>query len=299
MPFFSFNSAFLVTLRIRRIGLIAICFFIGVLVSFAQTGVGIPGFYSAGYSVKECFQAFKFTPGFKADSIASNRILKGIRIWRSVSLENSQNEFVLNGNADCENIGLLEIIKFGVFEKGLHVFSSDNFDDVSRTLIGKNAFLRLLTLNDSLTRPYFDENGEVVKGNALTSKYRMGSDIKSYLIKEDWITNSYTGQIEKWIIGIAPVVYDPATEKTFPLFWMYYPEWRNFLSVFKAKNVFTHEGISFEDVFAKRFFVSQISKESNLFDRSIKSYNHGADTYLESELIKEKLKNAESDLFQH
>lgn len=249
--------------------------------------------------MKECFQDFKFKPGFKPDSLPANRILKGIRIWRSVSLENRQNEFVLNGGADCENMGLLEIIKFGVFEKGLHVFSSDNFGEVSRTLISKNAFLKLLTLNDSLSLPSFNENGEEIKSSASVRKYRMGSDIISYLIKEDWITNSYTGKTEKWIVGIAPIVYDPGAEKTLPLFWLYYPEWRSLFSAFKAKNVFTHEGITFEDVFAKRFFISQISKESNVFDRSIKSYSHSADTYLENELIKEKLKNAESDLFQH
>ncbi|PBQ33062.1 hypothetical protein CNR22_15175 [Sphingobacteriaceae bacterium] len=258
-----------------------------------------PDGYADTYSVKECFQAPKFTPGFKADSIAPNRVLKGIRIWRSVSLENRENQLVLNGTNKCEDMGLLEIIKFGVFEKGLHVFSSDDFNDAARTRIDKKTFKTLLLLNDSISMPAFDEKGEPVASGASLKKYLMGNDIKSYLIKEDWITNSYSGKTEKYIVGIAPLVYDSKTEKTVPLFWIYYPEWKSLLSAFKAKNVYTHEGINFAEVFAKRLFVSQISKESNVFDRGIKAYKHGSDTYLESELIKEKLNNAESDLFQH
>lgn len=82
-------------------------------------------------------------------------------------------------------------------------------------------------------------------------------------------------------------------------FKIYYPEWKNLFSAFSARNFYSYEPLTFEDVFSKRYFVSQISKESNVFDRNLKSHNHGNDVYLESELIKEKLNNAESDLFQH
>jgi len=231
--------------------------------------------------------------------MAANHVMKGIRIWRSVSLENHQNELIMNGSGDCEEIGLLEIIKFGVFEKQLHVFSSDNFDEAAKTVLDKRSVFKMLMLNDSTVIPAFNEKGEEITSASTVKKYRMGNDIKSYLIKEDWLTNSYSGKAEKYIIGIAPLVYDPKTEKTVPLFWLYYPEWKSLLSAFKARNFFTHEGITFEDVFTKRFFVSRISKESNVFDRGIKSRMHHMDIYLESELIKEKLNNAESDLFQH
>jgi hypothetical protein len=123
--------------------------------------------------------------------------------------------------------------------------------------------------------------------------------VKSYLLKEDWIINSKSGEMEKYIVGIAPLVYNKQTNKIVPLFWLYYPEWKELFASFEAANVYSYERINFYQVFERRYFVSQINKESNVFDRSIKDAKHGAEINMENELIKEKLRNSESDLFEH
>jgi len=265
----------------------------------AQVGVGAPGKYAGVFSAANCFKQSNYLPGFKPDSLKANYIMKGVRIWRSVSLENKQNELVLNDGVHCSNIGLFEIIKFGIFEKQLNVFSSDDFNEANTTRLSRDLILKMITSGDSSAVPAFDANGEPTKEISSSKKYLMGGDIKCFLVKEDWITNSNSGKTEKYIIGLAPLVYDVKTEKTTALFWLYYPEWKALFAAFTAKNLYAYEPVSFEGVFRKRYFVSQISKESNVFDRRVKSFNHGNDMQLESELIKEKLNNAESDLFQY
>jgi hypothetical protein len=267
---------------------------------FAQGGVDNPGLYKKGeFSVVDCFKQSQFLNTFKADSLTSNYILKGQRIWRSVSLDNKQNQILLNSNNECVVIGLFEIIKFGLFEKKLNAFSSDDFNHADKYHLKENQLLKLIQLNDSTLTKNFDALGNEKEELIVNNRYLFGSDIKSYLIKEDWILNSRTGKSEKYIIAIAPLVYDSKSEKTIPLFWLYYPEWKNMFALFEAKNFYSFEEISYDDVFMKRYFVSIISKESNVFDRTTKAYKHGNDAYLESELIKEKLMNSEMDLFQY
>ena len=101
------------------------------------------------------------------------------------------------------------------------------------------------------------------------------------------------------MIGIAPLAYNKKFKKTMPLFWIYYPEWKELLSSFQAKNQYSNEEITFNDVFSRKLFISLISKENNIFDRSIKSTFHEKDFYLESELIKEKILIYQENLFHH
>jgi gliding motility associated protien GldN len=266
----------------------------------AQGGVDDPGMYKKGmFSVVDCFKKSQFLNTFKADSLAPNYILKGQRIWRSVSLDNKQNQILLNTNNECAVIGLFEIIKFGLFEKKLNAFSSDDFNQVDKYHLNENQLIKCIQLNDSVLIKNFDALGNEKEELIGNKRYLFGSDIKSYLIKEDWIFNSQSGKSEKYIIAIAPLIYDSKTEKVIPLFWLYYPEWKNMFALFEAKNFYSFEKISYDDVFTKRYFVSIISKESNVFDRTTKAYKHGNDAYLESELIKEKLMNSEMDLFQY
>lgn len=264
-----------------------------------DTGVAGPGKYIATYSAKDCFSKRSYRAGFRPDSLRPNQIMKGVRIWRSISMDNKQNEGILNSTGNCMEVGLFEIIKFGVFEKQLHLFSSDNFDDAAHTVLSRDGVLRLITINDSSAVPAFDANGEPVADVRTVKQYRMGADVKSYLIKEDWVTSSLNGKTEKYIIGIAPLVFDEKSGKTIPLFWLYYPEWKGLFAAFPAKNMYSHEPVTLEDVFRKRYFFSVVSKESNVFDRGLKTHKHGEDVFVESEAIKEKMNNNQTDLFQH
>ncbi len=266
-----------------------------------QSGAGVwtNGKYTNDYTVLDCFKNSKYQGIFKADTIKSNYVLKGQKIWRTINLENKENQRILNSTSKCSDIGLFEIMKFGLFQKKLNAFSSDNFNETKSNHLTEVQLLNMIVFRDTSIIPVFDSDGNEKKEISITNRYMFGTDIKSFLMKENWVINNYSGQLEKNIIGIAPLIYDKKTSKVVPLFWIYYLEWKELLSSFEAKNYYSDEPITFNDVFTRKLFISLISKENNLFDRSVKATNHGKDFYLESELIKERVINYEEDLFHH
>ena len=281
--------------------LTALCCSLTQLV-FAQSNPSVydnPTNYSKDYTVSDCFKNVEYKGTFKADTIKSNYILKGQKIWRSISLQNKENELIFNHNGTCSEVNLFEIIKYGIFQKKLNVFSSDDFNEVKNHRLTQQQVTQLISFKDSSTNAVFDANGNQTTEVFKTNRYLMGSDIAYFLLKENWITNSRSGKLEKVIIGIAPLFYDQKTEKTRPLFWLYYPEWKELFSSFTAKNYYSEEHITFNDVLQRKLFISLISKESNVFDRTIKSTFRDRDFYLESENIKERIINYEEDLFSH
>jgi gliding motility associated protien GldN len=259
-------------------------------------GTAGPGAYTE-YNVKDCFVDSLFYTGFNSRPFKPNYILKGTPIWRTISLENKQNKLVFSTDKKCEQISLIELLKFGLFEKKLNAFNSDNFNEAEKTVLSAKQIELALSFKDSSEVTSFDANGTETKNTLVEKRYVIAKDIVNYLIKEDWIINNYSGQLEKYIVAIAPLVRDKKTEKVIPLFWIYYLEWQGLFNAFTAKNYSSQEEITYRDVFERNYFASQISKENNLFDRSVKSVNHGQDAYLESEIIKEKARNFESDLF--
>ena len=107
------------------------------------------------------------------------------------------------------------------------------------------------------------------------------------------------------IIGIAPVrdVIDPNAGEVRGqsiLFWINYPESREFFSrhyAFNPYNDFVKH--SWEDIFEMRFFDSYIVKEDNEYDREIQAYAAGIDAVLESERIKMELFKFEHELWNY
>lgn len=260
-------------------------------------GIDKPPIYE--FTIRECFKNLKYSGKFFTDSLKPNNVLMGRRFWRTISLENKQNQLLFSSGTDCSQIGFFEIIKFGLFEKKLNAFFSDDFNNVIKNRCNGEQLLKKITYKDSSEIVKFDAEGNEKKTIAVEKRYLLNKDIKTYLLKEDWIFNNYSGQLEKKIIAIAPLVFDEPRKKTVPLFWLYYDEWKELFESFEAKNYYGEFLINFRDVLEKKYFVSVISKESNVFDRPIKSYKGGNDINMESELIKEKVLNSESDLFQY
>jgi len=225
-------------------------------------------------------------------------VLKGEKIWRSINLENKQNQLAFNNGSKCAEVGLFEIIKFGLFKKNLHAFSSDDFNDTKRHQLSNEQLLKRMAIHDTSVVEVFDGDGNKTRETIIDNRYMYGSDIKCFLLKEDWVINSYTGKMEKHIIGIAPLVFDNKLQKTVPLFWLYYAEWKQLFASFEAKNFYGDNRISFHDVFMNRYFISVVSKQSNMFDRSVKTVSHGRDIYAEGEVIYEKQNTDLEDLFQ-
>ena len=134
------------------------------------------------------------------------------------------------------------------------------------------------------------------------------NDIKTYRVKEMWYFNKQTSRLECRVLGLAPIKdeYDDAgnLKYTLPMFWIYYPEARMFLS---REKVFNDQNDAapgtWADVFDSRFFSSFIIKESNVMDNRLsdifKGENDGVKLLLESEKIKNEILNKEHDLWTY
>lgn len=251
------------------------------------------------FNVIDCFKTEIYIATFSSDSLKANSIFNGHTIWRTISLDNINNQQLFNSTNKCTQIGLFEIIKFGLFEKRLNAFSSDNFNNTKNSNLNKQQLLQLIYFTDSTETIAFDSKGIEQKTMVIQTGYLLGKHIKSYLLKENWFINSYSGKLEKKIVGIAPLILNKKTEKIIPLFWLYFNEWQSLFALFEAKNYISDNKISYKDVFINNYFISKISKENNLSNRSINSTNKGKDNVIESELIKEKINNQEADLFQY
>jgi len=225
--------------------------------------------------------------------------MKGQRLWRTISLDNKQNQDIFKSKNNCIQIGLFEIIKFGLFEKKLNAFASDNFNEVDKTRFSEPQLVKKISFYDSSEVTSFDAQGNETKAISVEKRYLYNKDISTYLLKEDWVINSHSGQLEKKIVAIAPLLYEAQSQKVVPLFWLYYNEWKELFNSFEAKNYYTDERLTYRGILEKKYFISQVSKASNIFDRSVKSDKHGIEIFLEGEVIKEKMLNSEKDMFQH
>ncbi|MCF8296713.1 MAG: gliding motility protein GldN [Saprospiraceae bacterium] len=131
------------------------------------------------------------------------------------------------------------------------------------------------------------------------------ADVKKIQIKEEWYFDKQRSVMDVRIIGLLPLTPtkdqngDIVPGSDDALFWIYFPQARN---VFANAPVYNRgndaKRITYDDLFAKRMFGSYITKEQNVYDRTISSYTQGLDALLESERIKEEIFIKEHDLWE-
>lgn len=131
-------------------------------------------------------------------------------------------------------------------------------------------------------------------------------DVKRFRIKEMWYFDAESSTMRVRILGIAPIIDKVDDDGNFvreqPLFWVYYPDCREWLAKYRVANFAGNEAspITWEDLLEMRFFSSYIYKESNIRDRKISDYmSNGVDALLEGQKIKNSIFNFEQDLWSY
>ncbi len=134
------------------------------------------------------------------------------------------------------------------------------------------------------------------------------ADVTQYKIKGYWYFDKRQSELKYRLLGICPVTPDVYTmnsdEKDYiELFWVFFPNARDVLNQAKAFNDKNSAApISFDQVLNSRRFNSIIYKEENMYgDREIKDYmkNNAQEQLLESERVKEKIRNFEEDMWNY
>ena len=168
-----------------------------------------------------------------------------------------------------------------------------------------------LTYNDT-TKAYYDRIDDDLPPDdrLIYNYYATAYNVEQYLVRGLWYIDKRLGELRYRIIAICPVIEEARSQaenalasKAVPLFWVYYPDAREVLHEAKAHNKKnTSRPISFDHLLNSRRFSSVIYKEENVYgDREVKEYisENAFLQLLESDRIKEKIRNIELDLWNY
>ena len=223
------------------------------------------------------------------------------RIWRVVDIREKMNRPFMYPDAP-----FFSILIDGVEAGDLTPYGDEKF---SAPLTADDLTNLLFSIDTTfVTNPDTYEDEMTIVQNEINFE-----DIKRFRIKEIWFFDEESSTLKVRILGISPIknVFDENTGEFLfeqPLFWIYYPDSREFLArqkVFIPGN--DANPLSWEDYFEMRPFSSYIYKESNVDGFRLQDYpslagddlNSGIQRLLESEKIKASIFNFEHDLWSY
>lgn len=237
-------------------------------------------------------------------------VLMGKMTWEIIDLSERIN-FPLYFPVDTANIGADRRSLYDVLTKAIR---SGEITDV----YSDSYFNTKKTFNDikaSLTRIDTTDAGreQINAGIPISPEYIVkqdltAQDVSQYKIKGYWYFDKRQSELKYRLIGICPVTPDVYTmnseEKDFiELFWVFFPSSRYVLHEAKSFNDKNSAmPISFDQILNSRRFNAVIYQEENVYgDRTISSYmkDNAQNQLLESERVKEKIRNFEQDMWNY
>lgn len=218
------------------------------------------------------------------------------RHWERIDLREKMNHHLYYPVVPIpDRKSLFDVLKDGILNEGtiVEVFADDRFEIPLTPDQVQGYVQRLDTLRDP------DDPTRVL---AIDTNRIYAKDVIAYEIKSDWFFDKQRGEMKNRIIGLSPVVRDPKDQNVYNLFWVWFPDARYALSTHVAFNNQNNAArLTYDQIFHIRYFSSIIYKEDNVYDRRIKDYkrNSPLEQLLESQEIKNNLRNYESDLWEY
>ena len=245
-------------------------------------------------------------------------VLMGKMVWEIIDLDERIN-FPLYFPVDTANIGkdrrslfdvLLKEIKAGRITE---VYYDDYFNTKKTLSEMSSSFTYIDTTNagrDEINNYYDDYmSGRKVLDPQFIDKRELTSyDVSGYKIKGYWYFDKRQGEMKYRLLGICPVSPEAReigaeNPDVIELFWVYFPSTRDVLHEWKAFNDKNSAmPITFDHLLNSRRFSGVIYKEENVYgDRQIQEYmkDNALNQLLESERVKEKIRNFEQDMWNY
>lgn len=237
-------------------------------------------------------------------------ILMGKMVWEIIDLSERIN-FPLYFPVDTANIGsdrrsLYDVLTKAIRNGEITEVYSDSYFNTKKSY---------KDIKESLTRIDTTDAGreQINAGIPLSPEYVIKQDITSqdvaqYKIKGYWYFDKRQSELKYRLIGICPVTPDVYTmnsdEKDYiELFWVFFPSSRDVLHEAKAFNDKNSAmPISFDHILNSRRFNAVIYQEENVYgDRAIEKYmrDNAQNQLLESERVKEKIRDFEEDMWNY
>ncbi|MFL0354328.1 gliding motility protein GldN [Xanthomarina sp. GH4-25] len=233
--------------------------------------------------------------------------------WERVVLDERVN-FPLYYPVDTNNIGkdrrsLFDVLWKSVKQGDIENIYDDSYFTTKRTLKDiKSAMSKV----DTLDIGYEQYNADgYVDPEYIVKRDITSYDISAYLVKGLWYFDKRQAELKYRLLGIAPAAPDvnfidsddEANKEPIPLFWVFFPDARDILHEAKSfNNENSAVPFSFDHLLNSRRFNGYIYKEENVYgDRKVTEYisENALMQLLESDRIKEKIRNYESDMWAY
>jgi len=234
--------------------------------------------------------------------------------WEIIDLDERVN-FPLYYPIDTNNIGserrsLYDVLVKNIKNGNITEVYADSYFTEKRTLSDIDASLVYSDTTDLGVEQY---NAEGVVDPQYVRRFQLDAgDIQEYRIRGYWYLDKRQGDLRYRLLGICPVANE-ARSKAFPeddgvdskveLFWVWFPDAREALHesmAFNRQN--TSQPISYDRLLNGRRFSGVIYKEDNVQgDREVNEYiaENALMQLLESDRIKEQIRNIEIDLWNY
>lgn len=237
-------------------------------------------------------------------------VLMGKTVWEIIDLDERIN-FPLYYPVDSLNIGsdrrsLYDVLTKAIKAGEITEVYSDSYFNTKKTMKDIESSLSRIDTTDPGREQYN-------AGQAIDEQYIVRTDLGSfhvsdYKIKGFWYFDKRQSELKYRLLGICPVTPDVYTvgneeQDYIELFWVYFPDAREVLHENKAFNDRnTAMPITFDHLLNSRRFNATIYKEENVYgDREIKDYmkENAQMQLLESERVKDKIRDFESDMWNY
>ena len=233
--------------------------------------------------------------------------------WEKIVLDERAN-FPLYYPVDTNNIGkerrsLYDVLLKNVKNGNIENIYDDSYFTAKRTLKDIESALSKI---DTLDIGYQQYNAEgKVDPEYILKRDIQSYDISAYLIKGLWYFDKRLGELRYRLLALAPAAPDvnfidsddEANKQPIALFWVFFPEVRDILHEAKAfNNKNSSMPISFDHLLNSRRFNGYMYKGENVYgDREVKEYvaDNALMQLLESDRIKEKIRNFEQDMWAY
>lgn len=245
-------------------------------------------------------------------------VLMGKMVWEIIDLDERVN-FPLYFPVDTNNVGKDRRSLFSVLiseiKKGriTEVYYDDYFNEKKTLKDMESSFTYIDTTNAGREEinTYYDDyksGAKVLDPQYIDKRELSAYDVSGYKIKGFWYFDKRQGEMKYRLLGICPVAPEAReigadNPDVIELFWIYFPATRDVLHEWNSFNDRNSAvPLTFDHLLNSRRFNGVIYKEENVYgDRQIAEYmkDNALNQLLESERIKEKIRNFEQDMWNY
>lgn len=245
-------------------------------------------------------------------------VLMGKTTWEMIDLDERIN-FPLYYPVDTAFVGkerrsLFQVLLTGIKAGKITEVYGDDYFNSKKTLKDMESIFKYRDTTDAGIEEFntdiegYKSGAKVLDKQYINETELSASDVSGYKVKGFWYFDKRQSELKYRMLAICPVATEARDKAkgntdTIELFWVYFPSIRNVLHEAKAFNDKNSAmPLTFDHLLNSRRFSGVIYKEENVYgDRTIQDYmkDNAQMQLLESERVKEKIRNFEQDMWNY